>query len=335
MSRVGDKFSSAGPAESKPAKDTDTPPTDLDDWGERLRIAGIERAKLLAAKAASTDVEAGHEASKDRRFSQNISLVSQLKAARATRKRALAGLKSEAQLIPNPTLAALRPNDRQETLTDGDRTVPVQPLRPSNRPIAHPPTVPSAQEVSEPLPLTSIDEIVSTAPAHQNASSIAAVAFSESDAPQRSRPARKYALVGGAVAAGIALAAFTLPWTTGDPASVTRLSDISDVPGAEVRQDNTLSQRTVPASGPIDLDLVVVVENGTDGVGNQLGDTDYELRVTPFEINHSSVEYFNDADTKAAVDLAKIMDAEVVDLRGIQPAQPPGRVFVYLSSDGF
>ncbi|MBU2957910.1 hypothetical protein [Paracoccus sp. C2R09] len=120
----------------------------------------------------------------------------------------------------------------------------------------------------------------------------------------------RYAAVGIA-AVSVGWAVVLLPWQVHEP----------------VDRTAAIAQLALPA----DLDLVVVAKNGSDDVLRGMVDADYELRATNFSIARSSVEYYNAQDMGAATALAGALNADLVDLRGLLPGQPPSRIFVYLS----
>ncbi|WOI57687.1 hypothetical protein [Palleronia sp. LCG004] len=80
-------------------------------------------------------------------------------------------------------------------------------------------------------------------------------------------------------------------------------------------------------------DLVIVARSAqTRDLPFAAGDE--ERRRSTFPIETSSVQYFHPGDVEAAERLATIVGGEPLDLTGLRPSPPEGRLIVYLADEG-
>ena len=115
------------------------------------------------------------------------------------------------------------------------------------------------------------------------------------------------------------------------PSGAGTLPEYSDVVTRAATPDLGLSPRVASRSQP-DLNLVVVTSEAHADLGDVLGVLPQEIRLTAFHVPENSVHVFNDADLPTAERLAGVLDAQLVDLRGMRPAQPEGTITVYLAN---
>lgn len=136
-----------------------------------------------------------------------------------------------------------------------------------------------------------------------------------------------------ALVAALTMIFGTVPWTGRDDTVPSDSGDLQSSGDATSTVADASSSAPVLAYDPGKLDMIVVAQEGV-AADTLPSEASYELRTTPFRIDRSTVQYFNVEDADAAARLAEMTDSDLVDMRGLQPAQPVGRVILYLAEDG-
>ncbi|THH34483.1 hypothetical protein E4Z66_18825 [Aliishimia ponticola] len=99
-----------------------------------------------------------------------------------------------------------------------------------------------------------------------------------------------------------------------------------------VGQDAVAQPGGVPAgTGREDLNLVLILAAQHEALSPLFDVGQVEIRTTPLDVPHSTVQFFNDADAAVAQGIADSLGATLVDLRGAEPSQPVGTITVYLA----
>lgn len=327
------KITSSDGEEPKPVEDVSAPVEELSDWEQRLQAARIEREKVLSAKDSSLpsdkDTDKDHASDEALRTGKSTSFEGRLAAAREARRIVQENKKSDGRIKRNLTFN-LRP-----LVHELKKSATGEKLRFSKGKAARqePKEALSAEKSARHPQLNTEAEYEAPIPAPQQAIADDA---NTTPAPNASRtliPSWASTVKGGAIGATLCLAVLVLVSTDGEPVNTTTDAGISSSTNADASPVSPVATSTGLTPFPAIRDLVVVVGSDAADVENQLGDTTYELRPTAFRINQSTVEYFNDEDAAAAAELAKIIGAEIIDLRGILPSPPSGQVVIHLASD--
>ncbi|MEM9013106.1 MAG: hypothetical protein AAGE18_17940 [Pseudomonadota bacterium] len=312
---------------------------DTGDWQARLDEARAKRELVLAAKEAAAraapDAAEGDGSPRPTAPRQKLGFEAALARARSEREKRPASDAAEPATIVFAPLASTATTTRPPP-AEGLQADPPQTPAPAQDAVPQAATTPKPVEPE-------VDAIPPDAAEPAMTPAVAAAAgsrwgiFAQGQVP-------RLALFAAGVVAGVGVTLLL----SGDPDPVAVAVAPAPAPleeplEAELSASIALSPPT-PGAGPADaglanaalpdleaLELIVISTLSPADATRRLGVGPDEMRATPFTVEQSEIHFFNGTDAPAAALLAKRLNAELLDLSGLEPSPPAGTISVYIA----